>query len=668
MTERPARTFRGPFLLAALVAAGFAFAPPAQAQEPDTTRALPDSIILGQEVRVSVARPRLAQTGGSSQIELRLDSMSVIPAPRLEDVLRRIPLMQIRFNSRGEAQPALRGAEDRQIAVLVDGVPVTLGWDHRTDLSIVPLTAARSVNLMRGASSVLFGPNVLGGVVEVDVVRGTRRTLQATPTSLSVGVDATGATAVAGTAGKLTELDSGQWLVDAGFGFRDRSGMALPDLETTDPVELGRLVSDSDGDLRLNSDYTQFDEEEPRLWRYPNQQRLIAAVSAGTGQRETGAGTGDIEASLGIDVGEFQIDAYETLAYERVNEVELGDDRTITARLLADHTLGSAGDFRSAFTYGDVFHRETLVPGGVSEYRQRLWSLAAETGWRIGELFGADDLRGTSLSLGVALDGADTPQSGDKPPLERLWDWGAHLGLSSVMGGGDVVVHAGLSRRARFPSLRELYSGALGRFLPNPELRPEVQWSGEVGVTWSTDPLDLQVVGFRQELQDGIVRSRVEDAEGTRFQRINSDRVESTGVELIASGDAGPVRWAADLTYQRTWLIDEAGVKTRPEYEPRWVSSVDVSFPVVADIQFATGFDYQAEQYCVSGSESGLDRLDPNASLNLELRRTFRRPGGGRLRNIDVIVGMENVTDAAVYDQCGLPQPGRTLTAQIRLF
>jgi len=671
------------------------------AQDPDSTRAIPDSIILGQEVRVSVTRPRLAQTGGSSRIELQLDSMSVIPAPRLEDVLRRIPLMQVRFNSRGEAQPALRGAEDRQIAVLVDGVPVTLGWDHRTDLSIVPLTAARSVNLMRGASSVLFGPNVLGGVVEIDVVRGARPTLRATPASLSLGVDATGATAVAGTVGSLTDFDSGQWLVDAGFGFRDRSGAALPDLDTTDPIQLDRLVSGDDANLRLNSDYTQFDafvasrfraengswasatvsaitaergvppeahEEEPRLWRYPNQQRLIAAVSAGTGQRDTGAGTGDIEASLGVDVGEFQIDAFETLAYERVSEVELGDDRTITARLLADHTLGSAGDFRSAFTYGDVYHKETLLPGGLSEYRQRLWSLAGETDWRLGELFGARGLRGTNLSVGFALDGADTPRSGDKPPLERLWDWGAHLGLSSILSGSDVVMHAGLSRRARFPSLRELYSGALGRFLPNPELRPEVQWSGEIGITWSTDPIDLQLVGFRQELQDGIVRARVEDAEGTKFQRINSDRVESTGVELVGSGDAGPVRWAADLTYQRTWLIDENGVKTRPEYEPRWVSSVDVSFPVLADIQFAAGFDYQAEQFCVSGSEAGLDRLEANESFGLELRRTFRRPGGGRLRNMDLILGMENVTDAPIYDQCGLPQPGRTLTAQIRLF
>ena len=34
----------------------------------------------------------------------------------MDQVLRAMPLIQIRQNSRGEMQPALRGSEDRQIA------------------------------------------------------------------------------------------------------------------------------------------------------------------------------------------------------------------------------------------------------------------------------------------------------------------------------------------------------------------------------------------------------------------------------------------------------------------------------------------------------------------------------------------------------------------------
>ena len=70
-------------------------------------------------------------------------------------------MIQVRANSRGEAQPDMRGAEDRQIAILLDGIPLTVGWDHRTDMSVIPLTAFRNVTLLRGLSSMLHGPNVL---------------------------------------------------------------------------------------------------------------------------------------------------------------------------------------------------------------------------------------------------------------------------------------------------------------------------------------------------------------------------------------------------------------------------------------------------------------------------------------------------------------------------
>ncbi len=46
---------------------------------------------------------------------LELDSLGVLPAPSMEEVLRAMPLLVIRKNSRGESQPTLRGSEERQI-------------------------------------------------------------------------------------------------------------------------------------------------------------------------------------------------------------------------------------------------------------------------------------------------------------------------------------------------------------------------------------------------------------------------------------------------------------------------------------------------------------------------------------------------------------------------
>ena len=152
------------------------------AQARDTVRV--DSTRVAREydlggITVRVARPALT-TGGASAVVVRLDSLGSTPAPSMEDVIRSMPLVVVRRNSRGEAQPAIRGSDERQIGVFLDGVPLTIGWDHRTDMSIIPLTAAQSVRLIRGLSSVLYGPNPPGCLLGIDVAR-----LPALPASLA---------------------------------------------------------------------------------------------------------------------------------------------------------------------------------------------------------------------------------------------------------------------------------------------------------------------------------------------------------------------------------------------------------------------------------------------------------------------------------------------------
>jgi len=123
-----------PFTLLAL-AFLWAFVPgPLSSQIPDSTRADTTRIPIFELEGLTILVPRaVSTTGGASAVEVTLDSMMMRPAPTLEQLLREMPLIQIRRNSRGEAQPALRGGEDRQIAVVMDGVPLTLGWDARTE-------------------------------------------------------------------------------------------------------------------------------------------------------------------------------------------------------------------------------------------------------------------------------------------------------------------------------------------------------------------------------------------------------------------------------------------------------------------------------------------------------------------------------------------------------
>ena len=664
----------------------------------DTLANYSDTFRLG-EIRV-VAPRTLTATGGVGAMEIRLDSLASVPVPTLEQALREMPLVRVRENSRGEAQPSLRGATDRQIAVLVDGVPVTMGWDHRTDLSIIPLTAARSIRLLRGLSSVLYGPNVLAGVVSIDVARGVERLEAPPPATLSAALDDNGGLILGATVARSLESGGGQWLVQGGGGFRDRPGVAIPSSDSGIPGDPALLSSD--GDLRLNSDARHRDafvsvryqgdgggwmsltssgfdvergvspeihEADPRLWRYPDQTRVITAVSGGSGRRETGWGMGDLEASLGLDFGSFRIQQFDAPTYESVIDEEEGDDKTVTLRVLGAHSIGERGDIRTALTYADVSHTERLASAGVSDFRQRLWSLGSEVEWRFDDLPGWESLGATHLNVGVSVDGADTPESGGNVAVGRLGDWGARLGVSSLTGGGGLLLHGGISRRARFPSLRELYSEALGRFLPNPDLVPEVLTGVEAGLTWDPQMVEIQVVGFQQVLSDGIVRVGVQTADGPKRQRVNRDRIRSTGLEVVASGGWGWVQYSGDLMLQQAWLFEDGSdVRTRPEYEPGVVGGFDVAMPVPGELSLSGGYRFVGRQSCLNAESGSMDTLSRTHRFDLEIRRFFTFEGRSALANVDALVSVTNLTDNAIFDQCGLPQPGRTFRVQLRLF
>jgi len=673
--------------VAIFLAVGPLVAPSSLAAQQDTLRA-DTTVYQLQGLSIRAVRP-VTTIGGASAIEVSVETLDLPPAPTAEEIFRQIEGIHVRTNSRGQAEVSVRGSESRQVAVLVDGVPLTLGWDGRTDISVLPAGAVREVSFVRGLSSLLHGPNVLGGVVEMNVARGNQ--LPVDPSlEISAGLDHVAGYSTAAHTTLPLQIGDGRGMIRAGAGFRNRPGEPLASgiSEPTRP----------NGDLRLNTDFDNLDgffafryageegawgslsaatheaergiaaelgAEQPRLWRYPRIARTIVAVSGGTGDRTTPLGRGDLEASVGLDVGETRIRSFTDRTYDVLAGTEDGDDRTVTLRLLGDHTLGPRGDLRASLTYADIEHDANLE-GVRSEYEQHLFSAGAETIWRL--LDRPESLvQGLRLSFGGVYDRGTTPRTGGFEPLGTIHDWGARVGLSAPMADGDALVHMGISRRGRFPALRETYSEALNRFVPNPDLRPEHLIAGEAGVTARLGNGELQLVGFHQELSGAIRRIGFPD--GTRM-RVNSDELRSTGVEMIVSQTFGPLEVGGDLTLQSVELTDPATASTaRPENVPEQSVTVFARFPLPADISLSAEGAYTGAQFCLH-PDTGTDvELVGGSWLSGALSRIWSIPARtGIARRIETRVSLDNLTDTALYDQCGLPRHGRLLRFQVRVF
>ncbi|MFN2563574.1 MAG: TonB-dependent receptor plug domain-containing protein [Gemmatimonadaceae bacterium] len=669
----------------------------AGAQEPrDTTARRPAAADTARVARVVVTGVRTpVAVGGASAVVLRADSLRTSPAPVLEQALRETPFVLVRQNSRGEIELSVRGSDSRQAAIMVDGMPLTLGWDHRTDPSLVPLSGTRHIVVVRGLSSLLYGPNVLGGVVDLAVGRDAADVARAGPRRseawIATGVDQYGGRALsAGGEAPLRARGTGSLALRAGAGYRQREGFRVTEA-ANDPTAAH--------DLRTNSDLRHLDAfaslrwqspagrqigltatgyhatrgvppelhvQEPRLWRYPDQSRVLTALFAGTGVIATPAGSGSLEATVGYAGGRSEIESFTDRAYTTLDTRELGDERVVTARLLAAHSLMAGGELRAAFTGGEVRHEETLGEDAPSQYRQRLWSAATEAQWPV--------LSRGVVSGGVAYDVATTPEAGGKPTLGRLDAWGWRVG-ATVRATDALRLHTSVSRRARFPALRELYSGALDRFQPNPSLRPERLTAAELGATLAGDDgrVAVQGVVFHHRLEDAVVRTTV--PETRLFVRVNRDEIRSSGAELLAAWTSSPmaprraVSLTGDLLAQHVRVRDRlADAERRPEHQPEVRGSLELGVPLPLALRGTAAARYTGTQYCVHPDAGTQVRLGAQTKGDLALERSWLLGrGAGLVKSLRALVALDNVADATVYDQCGLPQPGRTLRAGVQL-
>jgi iron complex outermembrane receptor protein len=675
LSPRPRRPGGAVLASAARLLAAFGLWADARAQVPADALP-PDTVVPVAPLVVRTARPEME--AGASVVTVATDSLWTVPAPTLEAALRALPLVRVRANSRGEAQPSLRGSEERQLAVLVDGVPLTLGWDHRTDLSIVPATAVRELRIVRGLSSLLAGPNVLAGSVEMDVAAGEAPGSDR-PLAFQAALDAAGG----GALGAEVGVRPGSVRARLGFAYRDRPGVPAPDgLDAADGLRENSDLRHGEGYLVLRGGRDggarwgawasataaergvppELHVSEPRLWRYPDQRRALVVLSAGTGTLATPWGRVELRAAAGADAAHTEIASYATRAYDTVAEREVGRDRTLTLRLAGRHSLGPRAELRVAWTAAEVRRDETLEPGGNARYRQRLWSLGAEVEAPLPLPPGAGPFGAARGTLGFAVDGAETPQTGGRPPVEPMGAWGAKAALEAVSRDGRVRVHAGASRRARFPSLREMYSGALGRFVPNPDLAPEVLAAAEAGATVAWGGGAMQAVLFHHRLTDAIVRTGLGDG---RFRRENRNEVRSRGVELFAGGRLGRTSVAADLALQHVRLLDPdapAGER-RPEYQPGITAGLDLGLRGPLRTAWLSRVEFVGRQWCVDPEAGGQRAIAPSARWDLALERAWRV---GARTAVLARVAVDNATDAVVFEQCGLPQPGRTLRLELR--
>ncbi|WP_235602851.1 TonB-dependent receptor plug domain-containing protein [Piscirickettsia litoralis] len=96
-------------------------------------------------------------------------------AQQIQDVLRQVPSMRVQDETSGTGvlpNISVRGLNPLRsvdLQVLVDGIPLALAPYSQTGLSLFPVTldTVQKIDIVRGGAAVQYGPNNVGGVVNI---------------------------------------------------------------------------------------------------------------------------------------------------------------------------------------------------------------------------------------------------------------------------------------------------------------------------------------------------------------------------------------------------------------------------------------------------------------------------------------------------------------------
>jgi len=626
--------------------------------------ARPDTVVVQDLVVVGDQAPDAAP----ATVVFQPDALAAVTPWNAGDLEALIPASTITVNSRGESVLMIRGASERHVGITLDGIPLALPWDERADLSLIPLDGVAALRAERGVRTLLSPPNAVAGTVTLETDaprRGPRTELE-----LRAGTGEDYAVRA------LHRGRSGPWDVTATVSRRDREALPLPsgatlpyhqadpdrrtntDLEQTSA--LLRAERPLGGGGRLALLLTGYDAERgvapegheatgARFWRLPQIRRGLAGISL---QKPLGAAW-DLDAGAAFDLASQDIRAYPDAGYADTplqpgDPYEEGRDRTVHLHGKLRRFVGARSSVALGARLRSTRHTVSeVVDGPELAYAQRLASVSLE-----GDIAGRGPWR---LRLGAGVEAAKAPETGEFPVEDARVEPALLARVVRETGRGEVF--ASVSRRARFPGLRELYSGALGRFEPNPDLGAERQDLAEAGWQGRVGEWDLAVTGFAAELNDGIERVRVDDG---LFQRVNQSSIRTKGLELAASTRVGPLEVALHHALLDAEADPGDGGAVRPaEDRADYLGALLVEWRRGA---WAAGLTarWVGERWSADSTDEGdgLRELEAQVWGDVWGSREIE-VGNGRV--VEVRVAVVNVADVGVWEQVGLVGSGRAV-------
>lgn len=653
-----------------------------------------DGVFQLGTVEVVGSRLESAPPGETAVSQARLTRFN---RDTLGEAVTLVPGASLSRNSRNEDIISVRGFDVRQVPLFIDGIPAYVPYDGYVDFGRFSTSDVAELRVAKGAASLLYGPNTLGGAINLV----TRKPVSALEGDVRAGLGAGNLNTLSANVGS----HQGTWYVQAGASYLDRDWFPLsadfaPGSIPTSAANPTRNVLENGGP-RENA-YQTDSRLSLKLGLTPNASDEYAVGYVSQHGRKgnppyAGSAPGQVLTLAGGANSRFwQWPYWDLESTYFIANVALGSQYALKTRLYQDNytnkilaftngsyttQLSNTTNFPSwyddsttglsleldsfAFTNHELsvaYHlkQDKHVDNGLAlskHYRDVTTSYVVEDAIRLDDAW--------RLRLGASHDRRDAKEV-------YYWPTGATSGsnwLAELVRslGPTAEAYASVARKTRFPTIKDRYSASLGSGLPNADLKPEHALHLETGVRgrpWSGARGSAAV--FVSHIEDQMQRVNILPVTTcsatatacTQLQNIADAR--HAGVELALDQDLGPA-WQVGGQYTYLDRQNHSNPAVPLTDTPRNKLFAYATWKPVArwEVQASADAENGRRVAYGSGNAATYTRLSGYALANL--KAVFRPVPAVALE-----AGASNLFDANYALADGYPMPGRLWFANAR--
>jgi iron complex outermembrane receptor protein len=591
---------------------------------------------ITEEIVVEAERPKDVPLSTTSIISK--DKIEALQPRNLADVLSFSSGTFVSAGAKNEYRLKIRGFEGQRIVLLYDGIPVYEPFFNSFDLKTITTEEIENIKVVKGASSVLYGPNAMGGIVNVI----TRRPVPPS-FSLTTSYDTHKAFNLASTGSLRWDkvFFSGFFSYDKSDGYDWKQEGSHTTMDNSDyaranftgkvyfyPNEKSEILFEA---AYYTSEYgipSATEHYRPRYWRFKDWNRWQFNLG----------GTFSFFKRGNLKVRSYYVrhfnvlDAYTGPDYNDLQWESTYKNDSYGAFLLGSLPYASQNELKFSLNFRDDRVRTQGDAGEAwEEFKHQTVSLGLESHFRLNPQW--------RLIAGASLDHLRKFTGDNKTSLNPIA--GLKFNPSEYMD-----LHISVSQKSRFPSMRSLYSTQGG----NPDLNHERGTSYELGFLYERDFL-LSGAVFYNKIEDLIQSVRLLDGSRTN---LNIGQAHIAGFEMEFSK---AFRWM-DLSVNYTYLD---GVNEDEDRPLDLVPKSQLNFVMNVDGPRNTKFTLSG--LYVSSAEVQIFEDIVTIPGYFVLNAVF----SVRISNVDIFLKAENLLDNEYVTEPGYPMKARTLALGFRI-